>query len=59
MDQPGIRRRTFASQQHAAGWDYLLLHGNTRNPELSGRDPRLRLVDRRGDWALFENMGPQ
>lgn len=46
----------FRFAQHAAGWDYLLLHGNTRNPELSGRDPRLRLVDRRGNWALFENM---
>lgn len=49
----------FRFAQHAAGWDYLLLHGRTRNPELSGRDPRLRLVDRRGDWALFENMGPR
>ena len=49
----------FRFAQHAAGWDYLLLHGSTSNPELSGRDPRLRLVERRGDWTLLENMGPQ
>lgn len=49
----------FRFDAHAAGWDYFLLHGPARIPEFSGSDPRVRLVDRRGDWALFENVKEQ
>lgn len=49
-DAPG----EFHFAYHAPGWDYVLLHGATQLPIFSGSDPRLRLVDRRGAWSLFQ-----
>ncbi len=48
-DAPGDFRFT----RDTNGWDYVLVHGSPSLPILSGRDPRLPLVDRRGAWSLF------
>jgi hypothetical protein len=46
----------FAFSQHAAGWDYFLVHGPSRVQVFAGAEQKVRLIDRKGDWALYQKI---